>query len=57
MHPHHEGLSCIMSEVLSMLEGRMTVPDMIPEPSTYNDDLRFKAMRDLRRTKGKSEFI
>uniref|UniRef100_A0A2N9I9A7 non-specific serine/threonine protein kinase n=1 Tax=Fagus sylvatica TaxID=28930 RepID=A0A2N9I9A7_FAGSY len=38
-----------MSEVVSMLEGRTTVPDMIPEPSTYSDDLRFKAMRDLRR--------
>ena len=37
-----------MSEVVSMLEGRTTVPDMIPEPSTYSDDLRFKAMRDLR---------
>ena len=49
MHPHHEGLSCIMSEVVSMLEGQMTVPDTIPEPSSYSDDLRFKAMRDLRR--------
>ena len=38
-----------MSEVVSMLKGRTTVPDMIPEPSTYSDDLRFKAMRDLRR--------
>ena len=36
-----------MSEVVNMLEGRMTVPDMIPEPSSYSDDLRFKAMRDL----------
>ena len=32
-----------------MYHGRMTVPDMIPKPSTYSDDLRFKAMRDLRR--------
>ena len=38
-----------MSEVVSMLEGRMTVPDMIPEPSTYSNDIRFKAMRDLHR--------
>ncbi|XP_059435615.1 probable LRR receptor-like serine/threonine-protein kinase RFK1 isoform X3 [Corylus avellana] len=38
-----------MSEVVSMLEGRMTVPDAIPEPSTYSEDLRFKAMRDLHR--------
>uniref|UniRef100_A0A2P2MSW5 LRR-RLK n=1 Tax=Rhizophora mucronata TaxID=61149 RepID=A0A2P2MSW5_RHIMU len=37
-----------MSEVVSMLEGRMDIPDMVPEPSTYSDDLRFKAMRDLR---------
>jgi hypothetical protein len=38
-----------MSEVVSMLEGRMTVPDVIPEPSSYSEDLRFKAMRDLHR--------
>uniref|UniRef100_A0A2P2MSZ7 non-specific serine/threonine protein kinase n=1 Tax=Rhizophora mucronata TaxID=61149 RepID=A0A2P2MSZ7_RHIMU len=38
-----------MSEVVSMLEGRMDIPDMVPEPSTYVDDLRFKAMRDVRR--------
>jgi DUF4097 and DUF4098 domain-containing protein YvlB len=36
-----------MSEVVGMLEGRMTVPEVIPEPSTYSEDLRFKAMRDL----------
>ncbi|OMO86377.1 reverse transcriptase [Corchorus capsularis] len=40
-----------MSEVVSMLEGKMTVPDMIPEPGTYTEDLRFKAMRDLCRQK------
>lgn len=39
----------IVSKVVSMLEGRMTVLDMSPEPCTYSDDLRFKAMRDLRR--------
>ncbi|XP_056168377.1 probable LRR receptor-like serine/threonine-protein kinase RFK1 isoform X2 [Syzygium oleosum] len=38
-----------MSEVVNMLEGKMTVPDVIPEPSTYREDLRFKAMRDLRK--------
>ncbi|KAL9383710.1 hypothetical protein Peur_024033 [Populus x canadensis] len=37
-----------MSEVVSMLEGRMVVPDTRPELSSYNEDLRFKAMRDLR---------
>ncbi|XP_041023582.1 probable LRR receptor-like serine/threonine-protein kinase RFK1 isoform X1 [Juglans microcarpa x Juglans regia] len=36
-----------MSEVVSMLEGRLSVPDQIPEASTYHEDLRFKAMRDL----------
>ncbi|PQQ21786.1 putative LRR receptor-like serine/threonine-protein kinase RFK1 isoform X1 [Prunus yedoensis var. nudiflora] len=38
-----------MSEVVSMLEGQIPVPDVIPEPSTYREDLRFKAMRDLHR--------
>lgn len=37
-----------MSEVVNMLEGRVTVPELIPEPSNYTEDLRFKAMRDLR---------
>ncbi|CAK7350354.1 unnamed protein product, partial [Dovyalis caffra] len=37
-----------MSEVVGMLEGQMAVPDMIPELSSYTEDLRFKAMRDLR---------
>ncbi|XP_057996777.1 probable LRR receptor-like serine/threonine-protein kinase RFK1 isoform X2 [Hevea brasiliensis] len=37
-----------MSEVVNMLEGRMAVPDTVPEPSSYTEDLRFKAMRDLR---------
>ncbi|KAL4311738.1 hypothetical protein GQ457_01G041540 [Hibiscus cannabinus] len=36
-----------MSEVVNMLEGRTNVPDLIPEPSSYTEDLRFKAMRDL----------
>ncbi|KAL3739800.1 hypothetical protein ACJRO7_021119 [Eucalyptus globulus] len=39
----------MMSEVVNMLEGKMAVPDVIPEPSTYCEDLRFKAMRDLRK--------
>ncbi|XP_021669949.2 probable LRR receptor-like serine/threonine-protein kinase RFK1 [Hevea brasiliensis] len=38
-----------MSEVVNMLEGRMAIPDTVPEPSGYNEDLRFKAMRDLRK--------
>lgn len=39
----------VMSEVVNMLEGRMAIPDLIPEPSSYNEDLRFKAMRDMRK--------
>ncbi|PON95791.1 Serine/threonine protein kinase [Trema orientale] len=38
-----------MSEVVSMLEERTAVPDMVPEPSSYSGDLRFKAMRDLQK--------
>ena len=37
-----------MSEAVNMLEGRTDVPDKIPEPSSYTEDLRFKAMKDLR---------
>ncbi|XP_021890839.1 probable LRR receptor-like serine/threonine-protein kinase RFK1 isoform X2 [Carica papaya] len=40
-----------MSEVVSMLEGRTTVPDMVAEPSTNTEDLRFRALKDLRRHK------
>lgn len=37
-----------MSEVVSMLEGRTPVPDVVvPEASTYTQDLMFKAMRDV----------
>ncbi|KAI6703551.1 hypothetical protein NL676_012687 [Syzygium grande] len=44
-----------MSEVVNMLEGRATVPDPIPEPGKYSEDLRFKAIRDVRRhTQGRS---
>ncbi|XP_059596042.1 probable LRR receptor-like serine/threonine-protein kinase At1g07650 isoform X2 [Vitis vinifera] len=43
-----QSLRPTMSEVLSMLEARMPIPDMIPGPSTYTEDLRFKAMRDFR---------
>lgn len=35
-----------MSEVVSMLEGTSTIPEMIPEASSYSKDLRFKAIRD-----------
>ncbi|KAJ9168648.1 hypothetical protein P3X46_020148 [Hevea brasiliensis] len=35
-----------MSEVLCMLEGTRSIPDIIPEASSYNEDLRFKAIRE-----------
>lgn len=38
-----------MSEVVSMLEGKAQVPNVIPEGNGYNHDLRFKAIRDHRR--------
>lgn len=41
----------MMSEVVSMLEGRTCVPEIIPEASGYTEDLRFKAMRDFREDK------
>ncbi|CAA0832389.1 Probable LRR receptor-like serine/threonine-protein kinase RFK1 [Striga hermonthica] len=37
----------MMSEVVLMLEGRMDVPNVIPDGSTYTNDVRFKAMKDL----------
>lgn len=46
-----------MSEVVNMLEGRMKIPDLIPEPSSYNEDLRFKAMRDMRRQQQHSQSL
>lgn len=42
-----------MSEVVNMLEGQADIPDAIPEPSTYNEDLRFKALRDLHQYRSK----
>ncbi|KAL2343249.1 hypothetical protein Fmac_004534 [Flemingia macrophylla] len=36
-----------MSEVVNMLEGRMKIPDFVPQPSDFSEDLRFKAMRDI----------
>ncbi|KAA8515039.1 hypothetical protein F0562_018173 [Nyssa sinensis] len=45
-----------MSEVVNMLEGRMTIPEMIPQPSNYTEDLRFKAMRDFHQDKQNQSF-
>ncbi|XP_050368368.1 probable LRR receptor-like serine/threonine-protein kinase RFK1 [Argentina anserina] len=42
----------IMSEVVKMLVGQTAVPEVIPEPSSYREDMRFKAMRDLHRQRG-----
>lgn len=36
-----------MSEVVKMLEGEISVPEVIP--TNYTEDLRFKAVRDLLR--------
>ncbi|KAK6123957.1 hypothetical protein DH2020_042302 [Rehmannia glutinosa] len=40
-----------MSEVVQMLEGKMAIPDVIPEGSTYTNDVRFKAMKDFHQEK------
>ncbi|OIW17947.1 hypothetical protein TanjilG_17783 [Lupinus angustifolius] len=37
-----------MSGVVNMLEGRITIPDVIQESGSFSEDLRFKAMRDIR---------
>ncbi|XVF27426.1 hypothetical protein REPUB_Repub14bG0105700 [Reevesia pubescens] len=37
-----------MSEVVGMLEGTITIPDVVPNASSYTEDLRFKAIRDHR---------
>ncbi|OMO82764.1 hypothetical protein COLO4_22844 [Corchorus olitorius] len=37
-----------MSEVVGMLEGTITIPDLVPNSTSYNEDLRFKAIREHR---------
>jgi hypothetical protein len=44
-----------MSEAVGMLEGRLAVPDTVPVLS-YTDDLRFKAMRELRQHEQRHSF-
>ncbi|KAI5591081.1 hypothetical protein BDE02_04G055000 [Populus trichocarpa] len=44
-----------MSEAVGMLEGRMAVPDTVPVLSS-TDDLRFKAMRELRQHEQRHSF-
>jgi len=36
-----------MSEVVNMLEGRISIPNAIQQPTDFSEDLRFKAMRDI----------
>ncbi|XP_022715709.1 probable LRR receptor-like serine/threonine-protein kinase At1g07650 [Durio zibethinus] len=36
----------IMSEVVSMLEGRTPVPELIMDPSIFGDEMRFGALKD-----------
>ncbi|KAF3450424.1 hypothetical protein FNV43_RR06505 [Rhamnella rubrinervis] len=40
-----------MSEVVSMLEGRISVPDVVPEASSYSGDLRLKSLKDLHQSR------
>ncbi|XP_057545173.1 probable LRR receptor-like serine/threonine-protein kinase RFK1 isoform X3 [Amaranthus tricolor] len=40
----------IMSEVVSMLEGRMEIPDRVPDFQDYTNDLRFKSVRGIHYT-------
>ncbi|XP_057996574.1 probable LRR receptor-like serine/threonine-protein kinase At1g29720 [Hevea brasiliensis] len=35
-----------MSEVVNMLEGTSIIPDVIPEESSYYEDMRFKTIKD-----------
>ncbi|KAK7359171.1 hypothetical protein VNO77_01119 [Canavalia gladiata] len=36
-----------MSEVVNMLEGRMNIPDDVPQPSAFTEDIRFRSMREI----------
>lgn len=40
----------IMSEVVSMLEGRMEIPDRVPDFQDYTNNLRFKSVRGIHYT-------
>ncbi|XP_075496889.1 putative LRR receptor-like serine/threonine-protein kinase RFK1 isoform X3 [Primulina tabacum] len=40
-----------MFEVVQMLEGKMAIPDLIPEGSAYTNDVRFKAIKDFNQEK------
>nr|XP_043612266.1 probable LRR receptor-like serine/threonine-protein kinase RFK1 isoform X2 [Erigeron canadensis] len=45
-----------MSEVVSMLEGRTSIPEIVPTTTGYTEDLRFKAMRDFHERLSQSQF-
>ncbi|XP_059664601.1 probable LRR receptor-like serine/threonine-protein kinase RFK1 isoform X1 [Cornus florida] len=45
-----------MTEVVNMLEGQTSIPEVIPDANTYTDDFRFKAMRDFHREKQRQIF-
>lgn len=44
-----------MSEVVSMLEGKTSIPEITPEASTSGEDLRFKAIREFQQAKQRSQ--
>ncbi|KAK9014258.1 hypothetical protein V6N11_005421 [Hibiscus sabdariffa] len=46
-----------MSEVVGMLEGTTDIPEMIPDPGIYNQDLRFKAIRDHQKSMNKNSKV
>ncbi|KAK4857396.1 hypothetical protein QYF36_000002 [Acer negundo] len=39
-----------MSKVVGMLEGTTKIPDIIPQPANYSQDIRFKTIRDQRQS-------
>ncbi|XP_060195249.1 uncharacterized protein LOC132624497 [Lycium barbarum] len=47
----------IMSEAVAMLEGRIAIPEEIPEASIYSNDLRFKAMKDFHQERKNQKLI
>lgn len=45
-----------MCEVVSMLEGTTSVPEIIPEINVFTEELRFKAMRDFKKQNDQSQY-
>lgn len=46
-----------MSEVVSVLEGRMPIPETVPEASNFANDLRFKALKEFHQEKQQSQSL